>query len=66
MKYYVKIKIIYVDYGSVGRGVLVVRREFDVSQESLRDTLTLTIENLYRENEGCDIISVEVLENALF
>lgn len=66
MKYYVKIKIIYVDYGSVGRGVLVVRREFDVSQESLRDTLTLTIENFYRENEGCDIISVEVLENALF
>ena len=66
MKYYVKIKIIYVDYGSVGRGVLVVRREFDVSQESLRDTLTLTIENFYRENEGCDIISVEVLENTLF
>ena len=65
-KYYVTIRITYVDYDSMARSALKIRRAFAEPQKNICDALLLAVESFYYENENCDIVGVEVLENALF
>ena len=65
-KYYITVKITYVDYGNMVRDTIKIRRGFNEAKEDAELGLLLCINDFYIQHVNCDIISVEVLDNALF
>lgn len=65
-KYYITVKITYVDYERMTRDTLKIRRGFNEAKEDAELGLQLCIHDFYSQHENCDIIGVEVLDCALF
>ena len=66
MKYYIKVRVLYVDYATMSRNIVKIRREYNEPQEDAESALMMCVHDFYSQHDSCDIISVEVLENALF
>lgn len=64
--YYLKIKIEYVDYETVTRETSTMAKYISTPQKNASAMLQQMIENFYENNPETDILSIEVLENALF
>jgi hypothetical protein len=64
--YYIKVRVEYVDYVRVVRDNLYIRLEFDKPHTSLYEPLQLCIRDFYNNNEGCDVVDVQVIESAVY
>lgn len=64
--YYLIVEIEYVNYGTMKRGKVKIKHEFEKSQADLKTPLMMCVKDFYAKNNGCDIDSITVIANALF
>ena len=64
--YYLKIKIDYVDYETVTRETATMVKYISSPQKNVSALLQQMIKNFYENNPETDILSIEIIENALY
>lgn len=64
--YYLKIKIDYVDYETVTRETATMVKYISSPQKNASTLLQQMIKNFYENNPETDILSIEIIENAIY
>ena len=64
--YYIKVRIVYVDYCTMEHKTVFISRIFEKSQLNAETALNLCIHDFYTSHSHDDIISIEVTTNALY
>ena len=65
-KYYIIIEVSYVDYETMERDTIKIKQSFNNPQENAQLGIWYCIKHFYYRKPHCDIISFDVIANALF
>lgn len=65
-EYYIIVEIRYVNYDNMSRDMIKVKQTFDEHQPNAFVGIYSCIKRFYIEKPNCDIISVDVVVNALY